>query len=54
MGDFNVDMLPSLVADPFRDSPGRGEKHFDRRCQLEALVSGFGMEVHLPSVIYAG
>jgi len=26
-GDFNVDLLPTMVSDPFRDLPGRASRH---------------------------
>ena len=47
MGDFNIDLLPSLAADPFWDSPNRAAKHLEQRQQLEAFLSGCGMEIHL-------
>ena len=52
MGDFNVDMLPSLCVDQFQGEPGRNEKHLDLRLHMEALVSGCGMEFHMPSAVY--
>lgn len=30
-GDFNVDLLPTIVSDPFRDLPGRASRHEERR-----------------------
>ena len=31
LGDFNIDLLPSLEADPWRGVPQRSEFHQDRR-----------------------
>ena len=33
-GDFNVDLLPGSVGDPFAEKPGRAEHHADRRLLL--------------------
>ena len=52
MGDFNIDILPTLAADPFQDSPHRLSKHSEERHHLEAFFAGIGMEIHVPSAVY--
>ena len=38
VGDWNIDLLPTLSSDPFRDYPKRLERHSERRLLLNAFL----------------
>ena len=51
-GDWNVDMLPTLSADPFvRDREGRHDDHTDLRLFLEGFLEDLNVQVSLPGVV---
>ena len=48
VGDWNIDLLPTLSPDPFRDSPERMERHSERRLLLNAFLESSGLEAVIP------
>ena len=50
VGDWNVDQLPTLAVDPFADSIGRSNHHFDRRQVLNAWLEAHKLDLTLPEV----
>ena len=51
VGDFNVDMLPSLACDPMADLPGRSLHHFERRCILYSWMETLGLDLVVPNSV---
>ena len=49
VGDWNVDQLPILSNDPFKDIVGRSDHHSERRCMLQSWADSLSIEMHLPS-----
>ena len=49
IGDINVDYLPTLDNDPWRELEGRGDHHADRRLLFETWLESAGVELVLPS-----
>ena len=49
LGDWNVDMLPTLCSDPWGDVPGRSQHHLDQRIIFDAFVEQFHLDLCLPS-----
>ena len=44
LGDFNVDMLPGSIGDPFADLPKRAQKHSDERLMLQQAMDACKLE----------
>jgi len=51
VGDWNIDLLPSLTDDPWKDLPGRDEKHKHERAQLEMLAETSRLEIRVPDIV---
>ena len=51
IGDWNVDMLPTLALDPFSDLPLRSSHHSERRDAIEAWASGSHLSLFLPQEV---
>ena len=49
LGDFNIDLLPSLAQDPWDDLPDRSECHRARRILLDTFASSLKLETVIPS-----
>ena len=48
LGDWNVDLLPAMSNDPFKDLPSRQRHHLDRRLLLESWAGSETVECHVP------
>ena len=48
VGDWNVDLLPSLVGDHWQSQLGRDLHHADRRAALYACLDAFKLDLHVP------
>ena len=48
LGDWNVDLLPSLATDPWAGTPDRMAKHRGRRELLHSLASALRVDVKVP------
>ena len=51
IGDFNIDLLPTLASDPFQREPHRMLKHSIEREWLESMCDELGCSVHVPNVV---
>ena len=49
LGDFNIDLLPTLAQDPWHELPGRMQSHQDRRQILQTFCSSLRLQVVVPS-----
>ena len=47
VGDWNVNVLPTMSSDPFFDSPNRLLHHSDRRDSVEAWASASHLLLHV-------
>ena len=48
VGDWNIDQLPIVQADPWRELPDRTSRHVDRRALLSSWRDARRMEVRIP------
>ena len=51
MGDWNIDELPNLETDPFRDHPRRSSHHEFRRLFWDAWSAPSNFEIVLPNLV---
>ena len=48
VGDWNVDQLPTLAGDPWKNLPQRSSHHLERRVVLESFLKAHSLELCLP------
>eukprot|EP00969_Alexandrium_andersonii_P332967 14714822-Alexandrium_andersonii.AAC.1 len=53
LGGFNVDMLPTLAADPWRTQPNRRRVPAEQRSVLREWMGPLRVKEHLPYVVYS-
>ena len=51
VGDWNVDLSPTLSSDPWAHRPSRLEHHFERRVMLDSWLEAVRLSVHMPESV---
>ena len=53
VGDWNIDQLPVLSYDPYRDKDDREQHHHPERMRLQTLIDRFRLLIVLPSAVHS-